>query len=166
MERPKYNYRSNMSLEERLMMAVIRASEFMKKEASSVIRNYGLTFAQYNALRVLDASENGQNTMTNVSRIMLVSGGNITGITKRLENRGFLIKKRDPKDDRINILEITPKGRSALSNISSEKDEKIRMFFSEYSEDEKSYLLLMIKKIIKLSSQYVELKETYEKHNK
>ena len=160
---PKYNYKSNMSLEERLMMAIIRASEFMQREASSVLRNYGLTLAQYNALRVLDASDSGQNTMTNVSKIMLVSGGNITGIAKRLEARGFLVRKRAPEDDRINLIEITPKGRRTLTNVSSENEKNIKKFLSVYSEDEKFHLLPMIKKIIKQSAQYAEFKKMLKK---
>ena len=74
-------------------------------------------FSQYNVLRVLDASENGENTITNVSRIMLVSGANMTGIAKRLEKNEFIIRKSDPKDERITLLEIKSKGRLSLKNI-------------------------------------------------
>jgi DNA-binding MarR family transcriptional regulator len=44
-----------------------------------------------------------------ISRIMLVAGANITGIAKRLESDGFIIKKSDPTDHQVTILEITPK---------------------------------------------------------
>jgi len=79
-------YTSDLTVDEKIMMAIVRVSELFTKEASAVFRNYGLTFPQYNVLRVLDASENGQNTMTNISGIMLVSGANMTGIGKRLED--------------------------------------------------------------------------------
>ncbi|MBF0552583.1 MAG: MarR family transcriptional regulator, partial [Deltaproteobacteria bacterium] len=68
------SYKSDMSIDERVMMAILRVAERFKRESASISKNYGLTFPQYNVLRILDASENGQNTIKNVNRIMLVSG--------------------------------------------------------------------------------------------
>jgi DNA-binding MarR family transcriptional regulator len=77
--------------------------------------------SQYNVLRVLDASENGQNTMRNVNRILLVSSANMTGIAKRLEKNGFIIRTSDPNDDRLKRLQITPEGTQVLKDISERK---------------------------------------------
>jgi DNA-binding MarR family transcriptional regulator len=52
-------------------------------------------------------------------------------------------------NERVSVLEITPKGRNVLRNISPEKDENIGKNLSIYSDDPKFQLLLMIKKIIK-----------------
>ncbi len=103
-------YKNDMSIDERVMMAMVRIAERFKKNSSAVVKNWGLTFSQYNVLRVLDASENGENTMKNVNRIMLVSSANMTGIAKRLEKTGFIVRKSDPNDDRIKWLQITPDG--------------------------------------------------------
>lgn len=40
---------------------------------------------------------------------MLVPRANMTGIAKGLERSGFIIRKSDPRDERVTILEITPK---------------------------------------------------------
>ena len=52
-------YKSDMSIDERVMMAMVRIAERFKKNSSALVKNWGLTFSQYNVLRVLDASENG-----------------------------------------------------------------------------------------------------------
>ena len=57
---PTSDYKSNMSVDERVMMAIVRVAELFKMESSAIFKNYGITFAQYNVLRVLDASKNGQ----------------------------------------------------------------------------------------------------------
>ena len=124
----KNEYKSDMNLNEKVMMAIVRSSEHFKKYTSSIFKNYGLTFSRYNVLRVLDASKNGQNTITQVSGIMLVSGANMTGLAKRLERDGFIIRKSDANDERITLLEITPKGRLALKNISGEKERLIEWY--------------------------------------
>ncbi|MBF0497551.1 MAG: winged helix DNA-binding protein [Deltaproteobacteria bacterium] len=143
------SYKSDMSIDERVMMAILRVAERFKRESAAISKNYGLTFPQYNVLRILDASENGQNTIKNVNRIMLVSGANLTGITKRLDKMGFIIKKNDPKDDRLKWLEITAKGRQVLKNISEEKELNMKKYVKQYSDEEKSKILSVMKGILK-----------------
>ena len=60
----KFGYKSNMTLDEKALIAVVRASESYKKSSSLMLKNFGLTFAQYTVLRVLEGSENGVNTIT------------------------------------------------------------------------------------------------------
>lgn len=141
-------YRSDLSAEEKVLMAIVRVGEFFKREHSAIFRNYGLTFPQYNVLRVLDASENGQNTMTNISKIMLVSGANMTGIAKRLERNGFLIRKGDPTDERVTLMEITPKGRQTLKNIERPKDDFLARILADFSEEEKIQVLNRLGRIL------------------
>jgi len=141
-------YTSDLSLDEKVMLGVVRVSELFKKESSTLFRNYGLTFSQYNVVRVLCSSENGQNTITNIRKIMYVSGANMTGLAKRLERNGFLIRKGDPNDERIKLLEITPKGRQTLKNITREKDQFVQELLEDYSDELKLEIVTRIKKMI------------------
>jgi len=143
----EYTYKSDLSDDEKVLMAIVRTAEIFKRNHSTVFRNYGLSFSQYNVLRVLDASTNGQNRMSEISRIMLVAGANITGIAKRLENYGFIIKKSDPTDERVTILEITPKGKRTLKNIEKEKDHWLEVMLSDLSRSERLDLLEKIRRI-------------------
>jgi DNA-binding MarR family transcriptional regulator len=147
------DYTSDMSTDERVMMAIVRVAERFKKESSAVFKKHGLTFPQYNVLRVLDASKNGQNTIRDVNKIMLVSGANMTGITKRLEKTGFVIRRNDPNDDRLKRLEITPKGRRVLRSISEEKDRNIQRYLMEYPERKKTEVLVMLREILQKTHQ-------------
>ena len=54
-------YKSDLSTDEKVLMAIVRAAEVFKRNHSTVFRNYGLSFPQYNVLRVLEASKNSQN---------------------------------------------------------------------------------------------------------
>lgn len=145
----KRTYKSDLSTDEKVLMAIIRVAEHFKRVHSSVFRNYGLSFPQYNILRVLDASKNGQNKMSDISRIMLVPGANITGLAKRLEKDGFIIKKADPEDDRVTLLDITPKGKKTLRNIEKEKDKRLGLMMKNLSKKEKVELLGKVKLILK-----------------
>ena len=138
-----------MSANEKVLMAIVRAAENFKRTHTSIFRRYGLSFPQYNVLRVLDASRNGRNKISEISRIMLVPGANMTGIAKRLERNGFLIRKSDPRDERVTLLQITSKGKRTLKNIKKEKDHSIDKLLSPFSEKDKTDLLNRVKQLIK-----------------
>jgi len=141
-------YKNDMSIDERVLMAIVRLAERFKKESSLYLKNYDITFPQYNVLRVLDASKNGQNTMKNVNRIMLISSANMTGITQRLEKVGLINRKNVPEDDRLKYLEITPKGRQMLKDISDRKEHVVKNYFLRYSEEKKTEILTLLKEIL------------------
>ena len=142
-------YENSANIDENVMMSIVRTAELFKKKAGAVFKNRGLTFSQYNVLRILDASPDGKNTMTNISRIMLVSGANMTGIVKRLEKSGFLLKMGDASDDRITVVEITSKGRDALKDIHTEKEKNLKEYMNIVSTDKKEEILGMLKQIHK-----------------
>jgi DNA-binding MarR family transcriptional regulator len=142
-------YKSDLSTDEKVLMAIVRAAEVFKRNHSTVFRNYGLSFPQYNVLRVLEASKNNQNKMSDICRIMLIPGANITGVAKRLEKDGFIIKKSDPSDERVTILEITPKGKRTLKNIEKEKDEWLDVMLKNLSEADKLQIIDKVRRILK-----------------
>ena len=142
-------YVSDLSTDEKVLMAMVRAAEIFKRTHSAIFRIYGLSFPQYNILRVLDASRNGINRISEVSRIMLVPGANMTGLTKRLEKNGFIIRKSDPRDERVTLLEITPKGRKTLRNIEQEKDKATEIMLKGFSEEDITDFLNKLKRLIK-----------------
>jgi DNA-binding MarR family transcriptional regulator len=141
-------YQNDMSIDEKVLMAMVRIAERFKKNSSAVVKKWGLTFSQYNVLRVLDASENGENTMKNVNRIMLVSSANMTGIAKRLEKNGFIVRKSDPNDDRIKRLQITSEGTAVLKEIADQKERSVKQYLIQYSDDQKAALLQDLREIL------------------
>ena len=145
------NYRSDLSTDEKVLMAIVRAAEMFKRAHSGIFRNYGLSFPQYNILRVLEASRNGQNKISDVSRIMVVPVANMTSIAKRLEKDGFIIRNSDPRDERVTILKITPKGKRTLKNVEKEKDARLELLLKGFSKKERLDLLIKVKRLVKHS---------------
>jgi DNA-binding MarR family transcriptional regulator len=141
-------YVSDLSVNEKVLIAIVRAAENFKRTHATIFRRYGLSFPQYNVLRVLDASLGGKNKISDISRIMLVPGANMTGIAKRLERDGFLTRKSDPSDERVTILRITPKGKRTLKNIEAEKERSIETILRGFSQKDKKHLLDKLKQLI------------------
>lgn len=145
-------YKPALEINEKVMVALVKASELFKKDSDAIFRNYGLTFSQYNVLRVLNNSTGGQNSVTNASKIMLVSSPNMTGIAKRLEKNGFIIRKNDPKDERVTLLEITPKGKLVLKNINTAHHDNMGNYLQRFSGGEKKRFLEDLKQVFRKGS--------------
>lgn len=143
------DYKNNLNLDERVMMAVVRAAENFKRTHSAIFKKYGLSFPQYNILRVLDASTDGKNKISAVGRILLTPGANMTGLAKRLEQNQFLKRLPDPTDERVTLLVITRKGRDALSRIEDEKNQAIDRILEGISAGSKETYLSVTRQIIK-----------------
>jgi DNA-binding MarR family transcriptional regulator len=87
--------------------------------------------------------------MGNINKMMLFSKANMTGLAKRLEKNGFVIIKRDDFDDRLKLLEITPRGKQRLGDIYKEALEHLNSYLEDFSDNEKSELNQMVFKIIR-----------------
>lgn len=142
------NYRSDLSEDEKIIMAIVRAAESFKRAASSLFKKHDLSFPQYNILRVLDASDGGQARITEVGRIMLVSVANMTGLAKRLEKNGFILRKSDPNDERVTLLHITPKGKNVLAEIEPSRKELLEKMLQGSSAEEKKIVFTMVRRLL------------------
>jgi DNA-binding MarR family transcriptional regulator len=144
-------YQSDLTIDEKVLMGVVRAAETYKRMVSAMFKKHGLSFPQYNILRVLDASEKGRSRIMSVSRIMIVPGANMTGLAKRLEKGGFIKRKSDPHDERATVLEITPKGKKTLAAIETDRDRCLETMLKGFSPAEKDDLLMKLRKLLQRS---------------
>jgi hypothetical protein len=66
---PKHSkrYVSDLSVNEKVLMAIVRTAETFKRTHAAIFRRHGLSFPQYNVLRVLDASQDGRNKISDNS---------------------------------------------------------------------------------------------------
>lgn len=147
MDRGEYN--DDLSVDEKMVIAIVRVSESFKKRYTALLENYGLTFPQYTVLRALRSSYQGENTITNIRKIMLVSGANMTGIARRLEKKGFILRKSDPGDERIKLLQITPKALQTLNNLMDDKNKFLGEVLSGLTDEASAEMISNLKQILK-----------------
>lgn len=144
-------YKYDVSVDERILMAMVRVAERYKKHAAAVFKKHNLTFPQYNVLRVLDASPDGQGTIKDVKQIMLISSANMTGITKRLEKLGFITRRNAPEDDRLKYLAITESGRLVLKHIADKRVKLEKKYLMSYPQEKKTEILSFLRELLSLT---------------
>jgi DNA-binding MarR family transcriptional regulator len=138
-----------MILDEKVMVFVVMASEIFKKKSSAIFRRYGLTFAQYSVLKYLVACEEGRDTVGNVSRRMLVTGANVTGLAKRMERAGLVERQNDSKDERLTMLQITPMGLKSVEVVREIQERHVSEYLQTCSAEQKEEILSGLKRIVR-----------------
>ena len=64
---------------------------------------------------VIDAVDKSEfPSMTNVAKILNITVGTLTTAVKKIIEKGFLVKERSKKDQRVYYLKLTEKGYEAL----------------------------------------------------
>ncbi len=79
---------------------------------------YGITLARFDYLAQLHRHPQGLR-MNMLSRYLMVTGGNITGLTDELERDGLVAREDDPSDRRSFRLRLTGTGRQAFEVIAA-----------------------------------------------
>jgi DNA-binding MarR family transcriptional regulator len=68
--------------------------------------------------------------MSELSRFLMVTGGNVTGVTDELVREGMVSRKNSPTDRRTWIVCLTPKGRETFESMAKEHEQWILELFS------------------------------------
>lgn len=144
-----------MELNERIMIFIVMASEMFKKRSSAVLRQYGLTFSHYNVLRHLVACEQGRDTIGNVGKKLLVTPSCMTGLARRIENAA-LIDRKDAKDERLTILQITSQGLKILDTIREIQEQHGGSYLETCSQEQKEEVLAVLKHIVRTGKRLVK----------
>lgn len=75
-----------------------------------------LTLAKFDVLVAIDRTPGGVITMSELSRLLLVSNANTTGMVSRLMRDGLVEKWALPTDRRVYSVAMTSEGRRALKH--------------------------------------------------
>jgi DNA-binding MarR family transcriptional regulator len=94
----------------------------------------GITFSQYSVLLALGRA--GPMPMSRLGEHMLVAPANVTGLVDRMEERGYVRRRRDPSDRRLYIIEPTERGARLYRIISTRFRQYMRNIGSPLSEEE------------------------------
>ncbi len=90
---------------------------------------FGVSLARFDYLAQLHRSPEGLK-MRDLSRFLMVTGGNVTGLTDELERDGLVVRERSLTDRRSWIVRLTPKGRQGFEAMAREHEEWVLELFS------------------------------------
>lgn len=94
--------------------SVMRAQQLLLSRIEHTLKPFGLTFAAYEALRLLAFSRSGSLPMGKMGERLMVHPASVTNVIGRLEQRGLVTRSTSPHDRRIVLAQITDDGRTMV----------------------------------------------------
>lgn len=88
---------------------------------SKLQERFGMTLPRFDLLSQLERVPTGLR-MSELSARMMVTGGNVTGITDALEREGLVVREADPEDRRAWLVRLTPAGRRSFRAMAEEHE--------------------------------------------
>ena len=98
------------TLDEKLCFALYSSSLAMLQTYKAALATVGLTYTQYLVMLVL--WEGDGVTIKHVADRLGLDSGSVTPLVKRLEEAGYVVRRRDPHDERNLSIELTKEGRT------------------------------------------------------
>jgi DNA-binding MarR family transcriptional regulator len=97
-------------LDQHLCFLIYNTSLKMTQVYKPLLSALNLTYPQYLVMVVL-WEEEGLG-IKDVAQRLRQDSGSVTPVVKRLEAEGYLIRDRDPRDERNRVLTLTPAGQA------------------------------------------------------
>jgi hypothetical protein len=95
----------------RTWLRLYACSNFIEQQIQQKLRSqFGISLARFDFLAQLVRAPNGMK-MNVLSKKLMVSGGNITGLTDQLVKEELVLRQDDPSDRRSYVLICTEKGK-------------------------------------------------------
>ncbi len=94
---------------------------------------FGITLARFDYMAQLYRHRDGLK-MRELSRYLMVTGGNVTGLTDDLETDGLVAREGSPTDRRAWIVRLTPKGRRSFESMANEHEQWILELFASLDD--------------------------------
>lgn len=127
-----------------LWLRLITNSNIIEKEVRNLFRSeFGVTLPRFDLMSAL-YRELGGLTMGELSKRLLVSNGNVTGIVERLQKEGLVKRWVLPTDRRIYSVGLTPKGRSEFKIMADRHRQWISQILGGLEDEDLSAMIKMM----------------------
>ena len=125
---------------------LLKAHNLILREARTRLAER-CSMPQFDILAQLSREKNG-TPLIELSRRLLVTAGNITGIIDRMEKSGLVARKADPEDRRITRVHLTAKGKQLAKSVIPEHTRDLNSLFDSLNEKEMAQLRALLDKLI------------------
>ena len=124
-------------LDLRLWLRMMAVHKLVTNEARRRLRiSFNMSLSRFDLMAQLESIRAGLR-MGEISNRLMVTTGNITGLTDELEADGLVERAPDPRSRRASLVRLTPKGRKLFRITAKANAAWIAEFFSVLSTKDK-----------------------------
>ena len=131
----------------RLWLRLLTCTQLIEKQVRTQLRTqFDTTLPRFDLMAQLERNPEGLK-MNALSRRMMVTGGNVTGITDQLVREGLVVRVNVEGDRRAYCVRLTALGRSAFDEMAREHEGWIVAAFEALSPRELASLHRLLGKV-------------------
>ena len=120
----------------RLWLRLLSCTNLITAEVRQRLRSeFGLTLPQFDLMAQLYRQTEGLR-LSELSRRMMVSNGNLTGLVDRLLADGLVARETDSSDRRAFVVRLTERGTEEFAKVARVHERWIRQMFSGLDESQ------------------------------
>ena len=130
----------------RLWLRLLTCTNLIEGEVRRQLRErFDVTLPRFDLMAQLDKAPDGM-TLSDVSKRMMVSNGNVTGLVERLVESGHLDRRTSETDRRVQVIRLTKSGRAEFRKMAAEHQAWISDMFGDLSPKDVRELMRLLGK--------------------
>jgi len=130
----------------RLWLRLLTCTTLIEGEVRRRLRDsFDVTLPRFDLMAQLDKAPDGM-TLSDVSKRMMVSNGNVTGLVERLVESGHLDRRTSDTDRRVQVIRLTKLGRAEFRKMAAEHESWIADIFGELTPKDVRELMRLLAK--------------------
>jgi DNA-binding MarR family transcriptional regulator len=119
----------------RLWLQLLACTALIERHVRERLRDrFDITLPRFDMLAQLDREPKGLK-MSELSRRLMVTGGNVTGLTDQLVAEGLVVRRPIPGDRRAYNVRLTPKGKRQFDAMAADHEHWIVELLSDLPAD-------------------------------
>ncbi|MBP0614572.1 MarR family winged helix-turn-helix transcriptional regulator [Jiella mangrovi] len=127
-------------VELRLWLRLLTCATLIEAEIRKRLReNFNTTLPRFDLMAQLERAPDGV-LLGELSRRMMVSNGNVTGLVERLVQEGLIERQVSERDRRAAIVRLTEHGRSVFARMASAHSDWVAELLAELPAQEQKAL--------------------------
>jgi len=126
---------------------ILYTAAWMNQISAQVLKPYGLTWQQYNILRILKGMHPKPASIKELTRRMIDKMSNASRLVDKLERKGWAERRPAPEDRRRVRVTLTPEGFQVLERVTEELEQAIRQSMQNLSREEAETLNTLLDKL-------------------
>lgn len=128
------------TVELRLWVRLLACAKLGEKQLRRLFEaDFDSTLPRFDVMAVLYRAPEGLR-MSELSKALLVSNGNVTVVVRQLQERGHVKSEANPKDGRSAIVSLTPSGRKRFLELAEAHHALISDLFVDVGAGDKETL--------------------------
>jgi len=127
----------------RLLSCTVRVENHVRR---GLRQEFSTTLPRFDLMAQLERYPAGLR-MSDLSKHLMVSGGNVTGITDQLESQGLVVRTFDRGDRRAITVKLTPSGLKRFREMAASHEQWVIELLGGLSQEDKQDMLATLGKL-------------------